>query len=116
MLERCLLPVLLATLACGPHYAYTFQDTDPGVQHGAAPGKPDTIGDADLVAELAIDAAAGVLGLALTNKTDQVLEVDGANITRPAPDGAVATLRPDTDLGWLPPGARVAARLVPVAL
>jgi hypothetical protein len=114
VLDRVFAAALLACLACGPHYAYTFQDTDPGVQH-AAPGH-DTVGDADLVAELAVDPAAGVLALALTNKTDQVLQVDWANITLTAPDGAVATLRPDADLGWLAPSARVAARLVPVAL
>jgi hypothetical protein len=99
---RHVLPVLLAT-ACATHYAYKFE-----------PGQPTA--DADLAAELVVDPDAGALSLALSNQTDQVLQIDWANITLTAPDGSVATLRPDADLGWLQPTARIAARLGPVAL
>jgi hypothetical protein len=115
MRERLLLSLLLAS-ACATHYAYTFHDADPGAQLATAPNQPDQVADADLAAELVVDADAGALSLALTNKTDQVLQVDWANIALTAPDGTVATLRPDADLGWLQPSARTTARLVPFAL
>jgi hypothetical protein len=108
---RHVFPLLLAS-ACATHYAYSF--TANSSDH--APGSPGQTADADLAADLVVDPDAGALSLTLTNQTDQVLQVEWRDITLTAPDGTVATLRPDADLGWLQPSARVAARLVPVAL
>jgi len=52
----------------------------------------------------------------VTNKTDQVLQVAWAEISITRPDGTGTALRPDVDLGWLPPGVTLAARLFPIAL
>ena len=60
-------------------------------------------------------AAASVL-LELTNKTDQVLQIQWAGITLTRSDGRVTSLRPDVDLGWIQPHATVTARLFAIAL
>jgi hypothetical protein len=92
-----------------------FRVTDPGVQR-SAPGTPDVISDADLTAEILVDTNADAIQLGLTNRTDQVLQVDWANIALTRPGGGQTMLRPDTDLGWIAPGAHVVARLFPFAL
>ncbi len=107
---------LLVAAGCAAPYAYDFHLTDPGVQAAATPGGAETIEDADLRAEISVDVAAGALSLSVTNKTDQVLQVDWAGITLTHADGTVTGLRPDVDLGWLQPQATVAARLVVIAL
>ena len=109
------LPLALVLGACGPQYAYSFQVTNPGVKH-SAPNTPDIVDDADLEAEILVDSVADAIQLSLTNKTDQVLQIDWANVAITRPAGKSTTLRPDTDLGWLAPGAHVVARLFPFAL
>ena len=107
---------LLASAGCATPYAYDFHLSDPGVRPPASPGGAEAIEDADLRAEIFVDVAAGAILLNVTNKTDQVLQIEWAAITLTRGDGGVANLRPDVDLGWLQPQATVAARLVVVAL
>ena len=97
--------ILLALLvACsGPDYTYTFRVGGP-------------TGDRDVTAELVVDARAGAIDLALTNHTDAEVQVRWADVALARPDGSVVALRPDADLGWIKPGARVAARLFPFVL
>ena len=75
------------------------------------PGGAEAIEDADVRAEILVDVAAGAVLLTVTNKTDQVLQIDWAAIALTRDDGIVTSLRPDVDLGWLQPQATVAARL-----
>ena len=96
--------VLLAFAGCASPYAYEFHVTDPGVD------------DQDVGAAILVDVPAAAVLLEVTNKTDEVLQVDWAAITLTRSDGSVSTLRPDVDLGWLQPHATVAARLFPIAL
>jgi hypothetical protein len=107
---------LLASAGCAIPYAYDFHLTDPRVRPPATPGGAEAIEDATLRAEVFVDVAAGVVLLNLTNRTDQVLQIDWAGITLTRSDGNVTSLRPDVDLGWLQPQATVAARLVVIAL
>jgi hypothetical protein len=105
---------------CAKKYAYTFHVTDPGVHASSKAGEPDMIEDADVKAEILVDATTQAILLNVTNKTDQVLQVGWGDIslTRGAatPTATSTTLRPDMDLGWLQPGANVVARLFPMAL
>ena len=110
------LVALLASAGCATPYAYDFHLTDPGVRPPANPGGAEAIEDADVRAEIFVDVAAGAVLLNLTNKTDQVLQIEWAAITLARDDGGVTSLRPDVDLGWLQPQASVAARLFVVAL
>ncbi len=110
------LAVVLA--GCASHYGYTFHVTDPGARAGA-PGGPETLEDADVKADVLVDPKAEAIVLTLTNKTDQILAVEWNDIRLTRTDGrvsAVTTLRPDTDLGWIQPGANLVARLLPLAL
>lgn len=109
----------LGPIACARPYAYDFHLSTPGAELAAKPGAPQTIEDADVRAEVSADAVSGVISLGLTNKTDQVLQVKWSDITLirgGIGDEKVTNLRPDVDLGWLSPGAIVAARLVTLAL
>ena len=110
------LVALLASASCATPYAYDFHLTDPGVRPPASPGGSEAIEDADLRAAIFVDVAAGAVLLNVTNKTDQVLQIEWTAITLTRGDGSVTDLRPDVDLGWLQPQATVAARLVVVAL
>jgi len=110
------LVALLATAGCATPYAYDFHLTDPGVRPPAKPGGAEAIEDADVRAEIFVDVAAGAVLLNVTNKTDQVLQIEWAAITLTHADGSVTSLRPDVDLGWLQPQATVAARLFVIAL
>lgn len=107
---------LLALAGCASHYEYTFHLTEPGVHPAAAPGEPEVLEDADVKAGIVVDGVAEAVVLDLTNKTDQVLQVEWAEISITRPDGTATTLRPDADLGWIQPGAKLAARLFPIAL
>jgi len=113
---RLALVALLALVGCASHYEYTFHLTEPGVRPAASPGEPEMLEDADVKAELLVDGVAEAVLLDVTNKTDQVLQVEWAEISITRPDGTGTSLRPDVDLGWLPPGATLAARLFPIAL
>jgi hypothetical protein len=110
------LVALLASAGCATPYAYDFHLTDPGVRAPATPGGAEAVEDADVRAEIFVDVAAGAVLLNVTNKTDQVLQIQWAAITLTRSDGNVASLRPDVDLGWLQPQATIAARLVVIAL
>lgn len=110
------LVALLGSAGCATPYAYEFHVTDRDVRPPAKPGGAEAIEDADLRAEIFVDATGGAILLNLTNKTDQVLQIEWAAITLTRDDGRVTDLRPDVDLGWLQPQATVAARLVAIAL
>jgi hypothetical protein len=101
-MKRGLLCVSLLA-GCASQYAYTFR-VDPPVE------------DTDLRAQIVVDTIANDVALDLTNKTDQVLQVEWAKIAITDTRGRVAPLRPDVDLGWIQPGATVAAKLFPLAL
>ena len=104
----------LAAGGCSAHYRYTFHLTDPGATP-AADG--DAYQDADLAARLSVDPGTPqALALTLTNKTDQVAQVEWAQIVLREPDGSVTSPRPEQDLGWLAPGASETARLIPFAV
>lgn len=100
------LAVLIASAACATPYRYSFQLADEGA-----------LEDADVRAEVRVDPTGqrAVL-LDLTNKTDQVVQVAWTRIAMTRQDGLKTTLRPDVDLGWIAPGGRQAARLIPFAL
>src|ERR1043165_1295311 len=66
--------------------------------------------------DLAVRVDGAAVLLDLTNKTDEVLQVDWSAISLAHPDGYHAALRPDVDLGWIPPGATTAARLLPIVV
>jgi hypothetical protein len=111
--------VLLALAGCASKYAYTFHVTDPGVHAAAKAGDPDTVEDDEVKADVLVDPAAEAIVLTLTNKTDQILAVEWNEIRLTRTDvktNAITTLRPDADLGWIQPGANLAARLLPLAL
>jgi hypothetical protein len=101
---------LVALVGCAHPYAYSFTVAEPAAQE-----------DADVKADLSVDPDASSIALTLTNKTDQILAIEWneLKLARAGAAGApatVATLRPDSDLGWIQPGANLAAHLVPLAL
>ena len=110
------LVALLGSVGCATPYAYDFHLTDPGARPPPAPGGAEAIEDADVRAEILVEVAAGAVLLTVTNKTDQVLQIEWAAITLTRADGSVTSLRPDVDVGWLQPQATVAARLFVIAL
>ena len=103
---------LLVVAGCASPYAYSFRWVDPDVR--VAADGTEVREDADVKAVLRVDAPA--VRLDLTNKTDEVLQVQWDEISLARPDGQRAVLRPDVDLGWIPPGATTAARLVPLVV
>lgn len=103
MLLRPPLAVLALLAGCAGHYAYDFRPT-------AVPP------DRDVAAAVHVDPVSHAVVLDLTNHTDQVVQVQWPEITLARPDGKVTSLRPERDLGWIQPGATVAARLAPFAL
>jgi len=94
--------LLVALGGCATRYAYTFRD--------------QPLQDPDLAAAITVDADAGALRLELENRTDQMMQVAWTEIAITRLGGRSTTLRPDTDLGWIPPGERIAAHLVRIAL
>ena len=107
----------LASAGCATPYAYRFDLTDPRAHEAGRPGVRDTIDDPDVSVAIELEplGAAAVL-LEVTNKTDQVLQVDWAQIAMLHPNAAVSSLRPDRDLGWVLPGTKQAAWLSPFVL
>jgi hypothetical protein len=99
----CAWLLFLASAGCASQYAYTLR-VDPPVEDG------------DLKAQIVVDTIANDVTVDLTNKTDQVLQIEWAKIAISDAKGRVSPLRPDVDLGWIPPGATVAAKLFPLAL
>ena len=118
LVRRPIEAAIIAMLAtgCASHYAYTFHVTDPAVRVATAPGAADTVEDANLRAAVLVDPVAEAVRLELTNKTDEVLQIGWSEISFSRPDGTATAWRPDVDVGWLQPGATIAARLLPLAL
>lgn len=112
MLSSMRVLAFLVVAGCATPYAYTFQWVDPDVR--VAADGTEVREDADVKAAVRVDGAAVLLDL--TNKTDEVLQVDWSAISLAHPDGYHAALRPDVDLGWIPPGATTAARLLPIVV
>jgi len=111
------LGVLLACVGCAMPYAYSFHVENPDARLAAKPNQGDVLDDADVRAEILVDpTGARAILLDLTNKTDQVLQVEWPQITMTGSDGSSTPLRPHVDVGWILPVATVRARLVPFAL
>ena len=109
--------VLLTSVGCATPYAYSFRLENPGARPAVAPELRDTVDDSDIRAQLFVDpTGARAVFLDLTNKTDQVLQVEWAKIVMKRSDGSSTSLRPETDLGWIVPGATTSTRLLPFAL
>jgi hypothetical protein len=102
----------LVVAGCAHPYAYSFRWADPDVRV-AVDGR-EVREDADVKAALRVDGPAVLLDL--TNKTEEVLQVQWGEISLARPDGQHGMLRPDIDLGWIPPGATTTARLVPLVV
>jgi len=112
-----LLALSLACVGCATAYAYSFHLENQGARPAATPSEREVLDDADVRAEIAVDpTGARAILLDLTNKTDQVLQVEWAQITMTGSDGSSTSPRPHVDLGWILPGATMSARLVPFAL
>ena len=111
------LGVLLASVGCATPYTYSFRLDTQEARPSAQPGQRDVAADAYVRAEILVDpTGARAILLDLTNKTDQVLQVEWGKITMTRSDGSSTSPRPHVDLGWILPGATANARLVPFAL
>jgi nitrogen regulatory protein PII-like uncharacterized protein len=108
--------VSLASAGCASHYAYDFHLVSPGVHPAMNLGGAEMVEDADVRVEILVDVTAAAVLLDITNKTDEVLQVEWAAITLTCSDGRVTSLRPDVDLGWIQPHGTIAARLFAIAL
>jgi hypothetical protein len=114
---RLALGVLLASVGCAMPYAYSFHSENRDARPSAKPNQREVLDDADVRAEILVDPTdARAILLDLTNKTDQVLQVEWAKITMTGSDGSSTSPRPHVDLGWILPGTTMSARLVPFAL
>jgi hypothetical protein len=103
---------------CAPtNYYYNFDLTDPGAQNLSKPGQRDTLEDDSIKAEILVDPTTfQAISFDVTNKTSQIVEVQWTQINMIGPDGSTIPVHPDADLGWIQPGTRMAARLVPFSL
>jgi len=99
--------VLAALAGCATPYAYHFQLAEAPAPAG------DTFEDAVVKARLRVDGDA--IKLDLTNKTDEVMQVQWSKIKLDRGDGTTTALHAASDLGWITPGASAQADLVPVA-
>ena len=109
--------VLLTSVGCATPYAYSFRLENPGARPAHAPKPGDTLDDTDVRIQLLVDpTGARAVLLDITNQTDQVLQVEWAKIVMKRSDGSSTSLRPETDLGWIVPGATTSTRLLPFAL
>lgn len=116
-MNRLAVGVLLTTVGCATPYAYSFHLENQGARPAQQPSTREAIEDADVGAELLVDPTGRrTILLDLTNKTDQVLQVEWTQITMKRSNGNATSLHPQTDLGWIRPGATVSTRLVPFAL
>jgi hypothetical protein len=98
-----------AMSACAKPAEYRFELTDTNTSPGAA--RP-TFDDDTLTAEIQI--AGGAIDLQLTNKTTDLMQIEWSKITVSRGDGQTSMPRPTIDLGWIKPGGRAAAQLVPL--
>ncbi|HUJ58814.1 MAG TPA: hypothetical protein VLX92_09985 [Kofleriaceae bacterium] len=108
--------IAVVLAGCAPTYRYSFDLTEPLGSPQLQDNGPQVVSDADVQADLRIDADGDKVVIGVQNKTDQVLQVEWSNITLTRPDGSVTTLRPGDDVGWVKPGEKVAAELFPVVL
>lgn len=109
-----LLGVLLASPGCVRQYVYRF-DFERVAVHSAETSSSR----ADLEDEktkVAIQFLQDSILLSVTNKTDELLQVEWDKIDLLLASRTSRTLRPDTDLGWVPAGATASARLFPFVL
>lgn len=102
---------LLCLAGCATNYRYRFQLTNKAAHLAGAPGERDSLEDNQVKAEIQVGGDAILLDL--TNKTSEVLQVEWSRIVLDRGDGTRTSPRPDVDLGWIAPGAKVSARLVP---
>jgi hypothetical protein len=115
--RRLAVVILIASTACATPYAYSFRLVDDGAQAMATPAGQEVVEDSDIRAELLIDPTGQrAILLNVTNKTEQILQIQWANVTATRSDGLKTTLRPDVDLGWIKPGEKQVARLIPFVL
>jgi hypothetical protein len=105
--QRLLIVALATCAGCATPYAYHFQLAETPVPAG------DTFEDALVKARLRVDGDA--IKLDLTNKTDEVMQVQWSKIKLDRGDGTTTALHAAADLGWITPGASAQADLVPVA-
>ena len=113
------LPVLavMVSTACATPYAYTFHLVDGDAERPPTGSGRQVLEDPDVRSELLVDPTVErAIFLGVTNKTEQVLQVQWAKVTATRSDGLRTTLRPDVDLGWIRPSETQLARLVPFAL
>ena len=103
-MHRVLL-VIVGVAGCATHYRYQFQLADPG--------NAETFEDALVKAHLVVDGDA--IRFELTNKTDEILQVEWNKIRLARGDGTTTALHPANDLGWIMPGANASTELVPLA-
>jgi hypothetical protein len=108
---RCSLTFVLLASGCATPYAYQFEPAD----HAASsPPDRDVVEDADLRAE--VQVTEGAVLAEFTNKGSDSIQVAWKEVRLDRGDGTQSSLRPDVDLGWVPPGGKLAARLVPFAV
>jgi hypothetical protein len=109
--------VLIASAACATPYGYSFHLGDGGSPRASGPGGWEVQEDANVRVELLADPTSQrAILVQVTNKTDQVLQVEWTKVAMTRSDGLRTTPRPDADLGWIRPGETQAARLIPFAL
>jgi hypothetical protein len=107
-----------AAAGCAPaNYNYSFALTDPGAVNAIKPGQRDVLEDADIKTEILVDPTSfQAILYDLTNKTDQPIQVDWANVVVVTPDGNQMSVRPDGSVGGIDPGMKQVVRLVPFSL
>jgi|GEM_PF-1978596 len=109
--------VLLALTSCATPYAYRFDQIKAGAADGVAAPGCQMPPDADVRTELRLDPTGEhAIFITVANQTDQTLQVEWKDLTLTRADGLAVTLRPDADLGWIEPGQKQSARLIPFVL
>ena len=118
MRKTLLASLMLAAAGCAPaNYAYNFDITDPGAKNLTKPGERDLFEDADVRAELLVDATnfQSIL-LVLTNRTPAPLIVNWGQIGIIGPDRVARNIHPDEGVGPVEPYTRTRVRLIPFEL
>ncbi len=121
-MQKTFLAVLVllacAGAGCGPsNYAYRFDIADPGAHNTQRNGERDTIEDADIRAEILADPGSfQAILLDITNKTNDIIQINWNGIVLVDPFGAQTALRPDTQETAVEPNGRVVSRLLPFVL
>jgi hypothetical protein len=112
-----LFAALLVLASCATPYAYQFVPLDGGAARDSALAGCPMSEDADVRAELRLDPAGErAIFIEIGNQTDQLMQVEWTESTLSRADGLVTRLRPDEDIGWIEPGRKQSARLIPFAL